>query len=35
MSHTHTWQRLTLTAFTLASVTVLLYTLGAPNWGGG
>ncbi|SOE24990.1 hypothetical protein SAMN05442782_1673 [Streptomyces sp. OK228] len=29
------WQRLTLTAFTLASVTVLLYTLGAPTWTGG
>lgn len=35
MSHTFTWQRVALIAFTLASVAVLLYTLGAPSWGGG
>ncbi|CAG7598892.1 conserved hypothetical protein [Actinacidiphila bryophytorum] len=29
------WQRLALTALTLASVAVLLYTLGAPEWIGG
>jgi hypothetical protein len=29
------WQRLALTALTLASIAVLLYTLGAPSWGGG
>ncbi|SOE24821.1 hypothetical protein SAMN05442782_1476 [Streptomyces sp. OK228] len=35
MSHTLTWQRLALIAFTLTSVAVLLYTLGAPGWTGG
>jgi hypothetical protein len=29
------WQRFALTALTLASVAVLLYTLGAPEFGGG
>jgi hypothetical protein len=29
------WQRLALTAFTLASLAVLLYTLGAPDYVGG
>jgi hypothetical protein len=29
------WQRMALIAFTLASVAVLLYTLGAPEFGGG
>ncbi|SOE24824.1 hypothetical protein SAMN05442782_1479 [Streptomyces sp. OK228] len=29
------WQRLALIAFTLTSVAMLLYTLGAPGWGGG
>jgi hypothetical protein len=29
------WQRFALTALTLASVAVLLYTLGAPSWSGG
>ena len=35
MSHTLTWQRLTLITFTLASVAALLYTLGAPGYVGG
>lgn len=35
MSRTLTWQRLALIAFTLVSVAVLLYTLGAPDWTGG
>ena len=35
MSHTLTWQRIALIAFTLASVAALLYTLGAPNYQGG
>jgi hypothetical protein len=29
------WQRLALTALTLASIAVLLYTLGAPSYDGG
>ncbi|CAG7598984.1 conserved hypothetical protein [Actinacidiphila bryophytorum] len=29
------WQRIALTALTLASIAVLLYTLGAPDYVGG
>jgi hypothetical protein len=35
MSKTLTWQRLILTAFTLATIAVLLYTLGVPDYVGG
>ncbi|CAG7598960.1 conserved hypothetical protein [Actinacidiphila bryophytorum] len=29
------WQRIALTALTLASLAVLLFTLGGPDFGGG
>ncbi len=35
MFKTLTWQRLVLTAFTLATIAALLYTLGAPGYDGG
>ena len=35
MTGTITWQRIALTAFILASLALLLYALGAPDYPGG
>jgi hypothetical protein len=35
MTHSLTWQRAALVAFTLLTLALLLYTLGAPITGGG
>jgi hypothetical protein len=35
MTQTVTWRRITLAAFTLATLALLLYTIGAPHEHGG
>jgi hypothetical protein len=31
MTRAHSWQRLVLAAFTIATLALLLYTIGAPS----